>query len=271
VCLTADDVQAIANVLAARNPELELFNSVLDEPVPTVASTGQEYCLKENAMVRMYDLAGDEFESTDTFRGRRVCGVKLVADDEDESGWVFALVSAVGICTVERSSLELCGCSRGDSRKSEKGLELEMHMAAVRDSWDGVSRLIELVGPSLRCVRLMFPQAYELPALVTSSIISSCPQLVELTIKNRFVCAERFVRACERHHPRLRRLQARFDDIEKVSRALKDPSHALAKHLRWWFCYRYGGGLQTLQKVLDVNRTLQFLTVATCRSGIEEA
>ncbi|EGZ10105.1 hypothetical protein PHYSODRAFT_338794 [Phytophthora sojae] len=87
-----------------------------------------------------------------------------------------------------------------------------------------------------------------------SSILSSCPNLEELTLQQRTVSAEAFVRSCEENKSRLRRLQVMFDDYRVVANALKDDSLQLTKHLRWWYCYRFRLELEPvvpLEEMLD--------------------
>ncbi|KAE9239618.1 hypothetical protein PF004_g7880 [Phytophthora fragariae] len=263
--LSSEDAEAMAQMIIRDSHEHELISS---ETLTSVAVPDEaEYHVDENAVVRIYDRVSFMLGSSGSFQIGRTCGIKLVGADDGTSEWVDAIVPGIGWCKLQRTSLGRCHSRTVQDRQSP--LQLGMEMSG---SWGGVPRLLELVGPSLQTLRLTLLKDSEV--LDISWILSSCPSLEELTIKCEHVSAEAFVKSCDEHKSRLRRIQMVFDDYKIVANVLKDDSHQLTKHLQWWYCPRFSlerRPVAALQDMLNVNRSLRWLTVETVTSDTKES
>lgn len=257
--LSSEDAEAMAQMIIRDSHEHELISS---ETLTSVAVPDEaEYHVDENAVVQIYDRVSFMLGSSESFQIGRTCGIKLVGADDGASEWVDAIAPGIGWCKIQRTSLVRCHSRAVHDRQNP--LQLKMQMAG---SWSGVPRLLELVGSSLQTLRLTL--LMDSKVLDISWILSSCPILEELTVQHELVSAEAFVKSCNEHKSRLRRLQIGFDDYKIVANVLKDDSHHLTKHLQWWYCpcLSFTGKrspVAPLQDMLNVNRLLRWLTIET--------
>ncbi|KAL4093742.1 hypothetical protein PRIC1_011172 [Phytophthora ramorum] len=266
VVITADAVQAMAEVLESSGPEealLGLSSSPSDAAI--------DICIKANSPITLSPMHLDEAVDTNrSFKvAREIAGVKLVTDD-DKSDWVDALVPGFGTCQVQRKNLiyrELTLPPTGLAGVTSLAIKF-----GDDPDPEVLQGLLLLIGASLAHLTLEF-ESFDTGDL--EGIVACCPKLLQLavcthTIEMRFCLRDSNYRDLALYSAS----NLSFWDVESIAEALCDsenPFTKCARHLRVRMDQRavyhpFDDCYAALLKLLEMNRTLEYLDIVAQRS-----
>jgi hypothetical protein len=252
VYLTEVAAEAVASVINSSDPIRELYGS----------SASATMKLKEGTRLQMLPMNdADEIldESAHWQLANDVDNVLVLesasTNDQDVARVV---VPGYGLCQVARR--ELIAIS-GDNTFGDLSCgitSLKLDFETDDDSKDGLGRLLEAVGASLK--HLHVSEGWHI-----GDVMRFCPNLESL-IAGEPVDATLFVRACRDGTPRLEKLNCVFNSLYMIIDELASSNSNLAQTLKQLVCRPTHGDLEAIAAMLSVNRTLQFIRMRLLRS-----
>lgn len=297
MAITANDAEAIAQVLAANDPLKHLFGRLRGDDVDhgiganDGSTSAPDRCqpvrmtLKQGTAVTMQQMDPDEniLDESDTWALKAdVVGVKLVEDDgaqggsEGGSASVSVLVPGYGLCSVRQDQLKPIP-EDGECSMLASSSVTSLALDDVHDVYasGGLMRLLHLVGSSLTRLRVIVHPNLHLPMRF---LLQYCPNLQSLIINQSEVDTNDFLRGYRASEMRISELSCRFNDLCMLSVELSDKSTRLAQTLKRLECYCHSfwdfdneNLLQSVAEMLDANHSLEYFSISVPRKhyGVE--
>lgn len=255
VAIGPADVDAVAAVITSDDPTHLVFGN--QDTAESGSTTREMYSIKEGSVltVRPTHPMENIIGPLEWTLGVDVAGVKVVADDHTSDA-VTVLVPGYGLCSTRRDTLSPTAIG-ADSMVRSGVTSLRFVIRDEPGEWDGLPRLLELIGSSLTSLWIHISAEWD---GIEEHLLRSCPNLETLMVDGLQLNAEAFVEAYRANNSRISELKCSFSETHILVRVLADPASLLSQNLRCLTCS---------DEVPDDNNQRQFADMLAANSKLE--